>query len=617
MSTPLKIVVLLHFFLLVVEIDAENGVSQDQCTVPAKCSPQGPPIRFPFRLKGHPKNCGCPGFELSCTGTTNQTMLELPFPAKLPVEEINYTTREIRVHYEDSCLPPQLMLRLAYTPFKLVDEVPDVELYTFFSCSSDKSESLTQYTCHIFGGTTIYAVRSDDDLGDLDLYSCQRIDSVVILQNNWENAFHLNWTNTICGDFEAEDGKCRPKSNSMKHETECIHKPRKPEKDAPRIPELVAGIILGFLFLGSIAFALYHVYSLDKSQRENRKKIEKFLEDYRALKPSRYSYADIKKITHQFKDKLGQGAYGTVYKGKLSNEVFVAVKILNDSKGNGDEFINEVATMGTIHHVHVVHLVGFCADRFKRALIYEFLPNESLEKFIFPKNGKNHSLGWLKLQDIALGIAKGIEYLHQGCDKRILHFDIKPHNILLDHNFNPKISDFGLAKLCSKEQSVVSMTTARGTIGYIAPEVLSRNFGNITYKSDVYSFGMLLLEMVGGRKNIDVTMEKTGQVYFPEWVYNHLDQGEELHIRIEEEGDAKIAKKLTIVGLWCIQWYPIDRPSMKVVVQMLEREDNLIMPPNPFTATDRNMVKDRMRINTSKPPRPLPEKELEVITELE
>ena len=374
---------------------------------------------------------------------------------------------------------------------------------------------------------------------------------------------------------------------------------------------LNAGIILGFLFLGSIAFALYHVYSLDKSQRENRKKIEKFLEDYRALKPSRYSYADIKKITHQFKDKLGQGAYGTVYKGKLSNEVFVAVKILNDSKGNGDEFINEVATMGTIHHVHVVRLVGFCADRFKRALIYEFLPNESLEKFIFPKNGKNHSLGWLKLQDIALGIAKGIEYLHQGCDKRILHFDIKPHNILLDHNFNPKISDFGLAKLCSKEQSVVSMTTTRGTIGYIAPEVLSRNFGNITYKSDVYSFGMLLLEMVGGRKNIDVTVENTNQVYFPEWVYNHLNQGEELHIRIEEERDAEIAKKLTIVGLWCIQWHPVDRPSMKVVVQMLEKEDNLIIPPNPFTLID------HPRINASKLPRPLHQQELEVITELE
>ena len=121
-------------------------------------------------------------------------------------------------------------------------------------------------------------------------------------------------------------------------------------------------------------------------------------------------------------------------------------------------------------------------------------------------------------------------------------------------------------------------------MGYITPEVLSRNFGNVSYKSDVYSFGMLLLEMVGGRKNIDVTVE-TNQIYFPEWVYNQLDQGEDVHIRIEEEGDIKIAKKLTIVGLWCIQWYPIDRPSMKVVVQILEREgDNLTIPPNPFAS---------------------------------
>ena len=344
------------------------------------------------------------------------------------------------------------------------------------------------------------------------------------------------------------------------------------------------GVILGFFVLVFVIIILHRVYRSNESKRENIVRIEKFLEDYKALKPSRYSYNDIKKLTNHFKEKLGQGGYGTVYKGKLSNEVLVAIKILNDSKGNGEEFINEVGTIGRIHHVNVVRLVGFCADGVKRALIYEFLPNESLEKFIFSTSVKAYSLGWEKLQDIAIGIAKGIEYLHQGCDQRILHFDIKPHNILLDENFNPKISDFGLAKLCSKDQSAVSMTIARGTMGYIAPEVLSRNFGNASYKSDVYSFGMLLLEMVGGRKNIDVTME-TNQVYFPEWVYNQLDQGEDVHIRIEEEGDIKIAKKLTIVGLWCIQWYPIDRPSMKVVVQMLEREgENLTIPPNPFAS---------------------------------
>ncbi|XVF53414.1 hypothetical protein PTKIN_Ptkin05aG0097900 [Pterospermum kingtungense] len=261
-----------------------------------------------------------------------------------------------------------------------------------------------------------------------------------------------------------------------------------------------SGIVLGSCFLVIAVIAVYYLYRSNKMKRENDAKIEKFLEDYRALKPSRYTYADIKRITNDFKEKLGEGAYGTVLKGTLSSEVHVAVKILNNSIGNGEEFINEVGTMGRIYHVNVVRLVGFCADGFRRALVYEFLPNESLEKFIFSADGKRHSLGWEKLQDIAIGITKEIEYLHQGCDQRILHFDIRPHNILLDEKFTPKISNFGLAKLCSKDQSAVSMTAARGTMGYIAPEVYSRNFGNVSYKSDVYSFGMMLLEMVGGSR---------------------------------------------------------------------------------------------------------------------
>jgi serine/threonine protein kinase len=341
-----------------------------------------------------------------------------------------------------------------------------------------------------------------------------------------------------------------------------------------------------FIFLLAI-FALYRFYTYDKLEKDYQAKIEKFLEDYRNFKPTRYSYVDIKRITNQFTEKLGEGAYGTVFKGKLSDEIHVAVKILNTSKGNGEEFINEVRTMGTIHHVNVVRLVGFCADGFRRALVYEFLPNDSLEKFISSRAAKNRILNLDKLKDIALGIAKGIEYLHQGCDQQILHFDIKPQNVLLDQNFNPKISDFGLAKLCSKDQSAVSMTTARGTVGYIAPEVFSRNFGNVSYKADVYSFGILLLEIVGGRKNVDVTVENTNQIYFPEWIYNLLEQKEDIRIFVEDDGDAKIAKKLATIGLWCIQWNPVDRPAMKDVVQMLEGEgDNLSMPPNPFASAD-------------------------------
>ena len=137
-----------------------------------------------------------------------------------------------------------------------------------------------------------------------------------------------------------------------------------------------------------------------------------------------------------------------MFKGKFTNEIQEAVKILNNSKGNGEKFINEVGTMGRIHHVNVVRLVGFCVDGFRRALVYEFLPNDSLEKFISSVDS-NRFIGWEKLQDIALSIAKGIEYLHQW--SRFLHFDIKPHNILLDQNFNPKTFDFRLTKLCAKD----------------------------------------------------------------------------------------------------------------------------------------------------------------------
>ena len=148
-------------------------------------------------------------------------------------------------------------------------------------------------------------------------------------------------------------------------------------------------------------------------------------------------------------------------------------------------------------------------------------------------------------------------------------------------------------------------------MGYITTEVFSRNFENVSYKSDVYNFGILLLEMVRGRKNVDVTVENTSQIYFPEWIYNLLEKKEDLRVYVEDNGDAKIAKKVAIVGLWGIQWHPMDRPSMKVVVQMLEREgDNLTMPPNPFASTSPT------RINASTLARHL-NLDLEVIPELE
>ncbi|KAI3780296.1 hypothetical protein L2E82_10273 [Cichorium intybus] len=327
--------------------------------------------------------------------------------------------------------------------------------------------------------------------------------------------------------------------------------------------------------------------ALFKHKTEDDKSVEVFVEQYGSLSTKRYTYAEIKKITNSFQLKLGQGGFGTVFKGKLSDGRLVAVKLLNSSKSSGQEFINEVASIGRTSHVNIVTLLGFCFDYHKRALVYEFMPNGSLEKFVYGhvRLSTNEHMGVDKLYEISLGIARGLDYLHRGCNTRILHLDIKPHNILLDEDFCPKIADFGLAKLYSRKESIVSMAEARGTIGYIAPEVFSRNFGGVSHKSDVYSYGMLILEMVGGRKNVDVGVGsgRTSEIYFPYWIYNRLKKDEFLLDGLTTIEENDYAKKMTIVGLWCIQNDPKQRPSINEVIDMLEGSmEALEIPPKPF-----------------------------------
>ena len=341
-------------------------------------------------------------------------------------------------------------------------------------------------------------------------------------------------------------------------------------------------IIIGRAIPGILCLLVYLIYKFRRRHLSLDDGIEEFLHSHKNLQPIKYSYSEIKKMTHNFKNKLGQGGFGSVYKGKLQSGRIVAVKMLVMSKANGQDFINEVATIGRIHHVNVVRLVGFCIQGSKWALVYDFMPNGSLDKFVFLDQGNNISLSWERLYKIALGVAHGIEYLHQGCDMQILHFDIKPHNILLDEDFTPKVSDFGLAKLYSIDDSIVSITVARGTLGYIAPELFYKSLGGVSFKADVYSFGMLLLEMVGTRKNVNAFAEHSSQIYFPSWIYNRYDQGEDMEMRDATEDEKKYVRKMVIVALWCIQMKPVDCPSMSKTLEMLEGEVELLkMPPKP------------------------------------
>ncbi|XP_006366547.1 probable receptor-like protein kinase At1g67000 [Solanum tuberosum] len=499
-------------------------------------------------------------------------------------------SQQISLSDPERCLILNILhLNLSASPFSFtVDE----RYLTLDNISIFKCSGMPAYYRNLYpdcaSDKSIFAVSYSLDL--LPQATCKKIHEIpsFLYDTIYSSLIRLSWLNPNCSYCEGLEKDCGFKNYTKQLTTQCFDRPFT-TKGTVKEP-LIAGGVIGLILLGIIIMALYECYSSSKIERENQVRVEKFLEDYRAHRPTRYTYADIKKITNQFQEILGEGAYGIVYKGTLSNEIHVAVKILNDSEGNGEEFINEVAAMGKIHHVNVVRLVGFCADGVRRALVFEYLPNQSLDKLIFPTSFKdNITLTWKKLHDIAMGIAKGLEYLHQGCDQQILHFDIKPQNILLDHNLNPKISDFGLAKLCSKEKSVVTMTEARGTMGYIAPEVLSSNFGKASHKSDVYSFGMMLLEMVGGRKNFDAKAD-TSQMNFPEWIHQRLNQGEELKIRIEEDDDVIIVRKLAVIGLWCIQWNATDRPSIKIVTQMLEGDVSNLTVPSPFTTRNTTHV---------------------------
>ncbi|XP_030540077.2 rust resistance kinase Lr10-like [Rhodamnia argentea] len=310
--------------------------------------------------------------------------------------------------------------------------------------------------------------------------------------------------------------------------------------------------------------------------------VEEFLQSNNNFLPIRYSYSNIKKITSGLKEKLGEGGYGSVFKGRLRSGRMVAVKILKKGKANGQDFISEVSTIGRIHHVNVVGLIGFCFEGSKQALVYDFMRNGSLDKHIFSQ-GQGSSLDCKEVYEIALGVARGIEYLHRGCNMQILHFDIKPHNILLDEDFTPKVSDFGLARLYPTNYNTVSLTAARGTLGYMAPELVYKNLGSISYKADVYSFGKLLMEMASGRKNVDGVAECSGQIYFPSWIHDQLSAGLDVPVEQVSEEDRRIVKKIIIVALWCIQLNPSDRPSMRKVLKMLEGGlEGLQVPPKPL-----------------------------------
>ncbi|KAF8006162.1 hypothetical protein BT93_K0467 [Corymbia citriodora subsp. variegata] len=345
---------------------------------------------------------------------------------------------------------------------------------------------------------------------------------------------------------------------------------------------VILGSSLGALFI-MVIFVVAIVLFVQR--RDDNQVEEDYLDQVPGM-PNRFTYDDLKTITNEFGKKLGEGGFGSVFEGTLSNGTKVAVKRLDGFGQVKKSFLAEVETIGSIHHVNLVRLVGFCAEKSHRLLIYEYMSNGSLDRWIFHKSNEC-VLNWQQRKKIILDIAKGLNYLHEDCRQKIVHLDIKPQNILLDGNFNAKVADFGLSKLIDKDQSQV-VTTMRGTPSYLAPEWLS---AAITEKVDVYSFGVVILEIVCGRKIFDRSLDQE-DMYLLSLFKRKAKEERLLDIVDKSSDDMQLNGPHTVnmmrIAAWCLQGDHMRRPSMSMVIKALEgivevREDldyNFSAPPS-------------------------------------
>ncbi|KAG8066282.1 hypothetical protein GUJ93_ZPchr0004g38173 [Zizania palustris] len=327
---------------------------------------------------------------------------------------------------------------------------------------------------------------------------------------------------------------------------------------------VLVGVVVGATLIGLAALAAVFVWS------QKRRKLSREQQELYSIvgRPNVFSYGELRSATENFSSSnlLGEGGYGSVYKGKLTDGRVIAVKQLSQTSHQGKrQFATEIETISRVQHRNLVKLYGCCLEGNHPLLVYEYLENGSLDKALFVSRSLN--LDWATRFEIILGVAKGLAYLHEESRIRVVHRDIKASNVLLDTNLNPKISDFGLAKLYDDKKTHVS-TKVAGTFGYLAPEYAMR--GHMTEKVDVFAFGVVLLETLAGRPNYDNTLEED-KIYIFEWVWGLYESNQPLDIvdpSLTEFNGEEVLRAIH-VALLCTQGSPHRRPSMSRVVAML------------------------------------------------
>ncbi|CAN8251857.1 unnamed protein product [Cochlearia groenlandica] len=384
----------------------------------------------------------------------------------------------------------------------------------------------------------------------------------------------------------------KPCRSSMGFPVVLPHAESEDESDPPkRSSRLIKGILIGAMSTMAIAFIVIFMFLWVWMLSKKENKVKKYTEVKKQKEPSETSkklitfHGDLPYSSTELIEKLesldeedivGSGGFGTVYRMVMNDLGTFAVKKIDRSREGSDQvFEREVEILGNVKHINLVNLRGYCRLPTSRLLIYDYLTVGSLDDLLHERSQEDGLLDWNARLRVALGSARGLAYLHHDCSPKIVHRDIKSSNILLNDKLEPRVSDFGLAKLLVDEDAHVT-TVVAGTFGYLAPEYLQN--GRATEKSDVYSFGVLLLELVTGKRPTDPTFVKRG-LNVVGWMNTLLKENrlEDVMDKRCNEVDEDSVEALIEIAARCTDANPVDRPAMNQVVQLLEQE---IMSPS-------------------------------------
>ncbi|KAF8007765.1 LOW QUALITY PROTEIN: hypothetical protein BT93_K1688 [Corymbia citriodora subsp. variegata] len=436
-------------------------------------------------------------------------------------------TNPPHIYYQSLNDNPKMQIPSLHMLNQSLLELKDVTYFALtldlmnMDASSCKEACTKNYSCKV----AIFKYRMDPIIGNCYLatqvFSFMKIDKK---KNFYNSSAFLKLQNARTSNHSLDSSFANEAPNILVDNQRSNHLP------------IILGSSLGVLVAIMI---LIVVIILFVQKRDDNKAEEEYLDQVpRMLTRFRFNY--LKAITNDFGKKLGEGGFGYVFEGTLTDSTKVSVKRLGGFGKVEKSFLAEVETIDSIHHVNLVRLVGFCAEKSQRLLIYEYMSNGSLDRWIFPKSNEC-VLDWQRRKKIILDIAKGLDYPHEDCRQKIVHLDIKPQNILLDKNFNAKVADFGLSKLIDRDQIQV-VTSMRGTPGYLDPEWLSVA---ITEKVYVYSFGVRKVEE---KRLLDIVDKSSNDMQL----------------------NGPHGVNIMRIAAWCLQGDYTKRPSMSVIIKVLE-----------------------------------------------